>query len=66
MALSLFIAFFAGLVSFFSPCVLPLIPGYVSFICGATLAELKSQSKNYILKRSLIFSLGFSLVFVCL
>ena len=66
MALSFFIAFFAGLISFFSPCVLPLIPGYVSFICGATLTELKSQSKNSILKKSLIFSLGFSLVFVCL
>jgi cytochrome c-type biogenesis protein len=45
---------------------LPLIPGYVSFICGTTLNELNSKSKNFILKRSLIFSLGFSLVFICL
>jgi len=66
MILSLSIAFFAGLISFISPCVLPLIPGYVSFICGTTLNELNSKSKNFILKRSLIFSLGFSIVFICL
>jgi cytochrome c-type biogenesis protein len=66
MIVSLSIAFFAGLISFISPCVLPLIPGYVSFICGTTLNELKSKSKNFILKRSLIFSLGFSMVFICL
>ncbi len=66
MILSLSIAFFAGLISFISPCVLPLIPGYVSFICGTTLNELNSKSKNFIFKRSLIFSLGFSLVFICL
>ena len=66
MILSLSIAFFAGLISFISPCVLPLIPGYISFICGTTLNELNSKSKNFILKKSLIFSLGFSLVFICL
>jgi len=66
MIVSLSIAFLAGFISFISPCVLPLIPGYVSFICGTTLNELNSKSKNFILKRSLIFSLGFSLVFICL
>lgn len=66
MIVSLTIVFFAGFISFISPCVLPIIPGYVSFICGTTLNELKSKSKNYILKRSLIFSLGFSLVFISL
>jgi cytochrome c-type biogenesis protein len=66
MIVSLSIAFFAGLISFISPCVLPLIPGYVSFICGTTLNELNLKSKNFIIKRSLIFSLGFSLVFICL
>ena len=64
--MSLSIAFFAGLISFVSPCVLPLIPGYVSFICGTTLNELNLKSKNFILKRSLTFSLGFSVVFICL
>jgi cytochrome c-type biogenesis protein len=66
MGISLFIVFFAGLLSFISPCVLPLIPGYVSFICGTTLNELDLKSKNFILKKSLSFSLGFSLVFISL
>jgi cytochrome c-type biogenesis protein len=66
MIISLSIAFFAGLISFISPCVLPLIPGYVSFICGTTLNELDQKSKNFILKKSLFFSLGFSLVFISL
>jgi cytochrome c-type biogenesis protein len=66
MIASLSIAFFAGLISFISPCVLPLIPGYVSFICGTTLNELDLKSKNFILKKSLFFSLGFSLVFISL
>jgi cytochrome c-type biogenesis protein len=66
MVISSSIAFFAGLISFVSPCVLPLIPGYVSFICGTTLNELSLKSKNYILKKSLFFSLGFSIVFISL
>jgi len=66
MVVSLSIAFFAGFISFISPCVLPLIPGYVSFICGTTLNELDNKSKNFILKKSLFFSLGFSLVFISL
>ena len=66
MFISLSIAFFAGLISFISPCVLPLIPGYVSFICGTTLNELDNKSKNFILKKSIFFSLGFSLVFISL
>jgi cytochrome c-type biogenesis protein len=66
MLISLSIAFLAGLISFISPCVLPLIPGYVSFICGTTLNELDSRSKNFILKKSLFFCLGFSLVFISL
>jgi len=66
MIASLLIAFLAGLISFISPCVLPLIPGYVSFICGTTLSELNTKSKNFIFKKSLIFSLGFSIIFICL
>ena len=66
MVVSLSIAFFAGFISFVSPCVLPLIPGYVSFICGTTLNELDNKSKNFILKKSIFFSLGFSLVFISL
>jgi cytochrome c-type biogenesis protein len=66
MTISFLLAFFAGLISFVSPCVLPLIPGYVSFISGTTLNELDLKSKNFILKKSLSFSLGFSLVFISL
>jgi len=66
MVVSLTIAFFAGIISFLSPCVLPLIPGYVSFICGSTLNELDLKSKSFIIKKSLSFSLGLSLVFVTL
>jgi cytochrome c-type biogenesis protein len=46
--------------------VLPLIPGYVSFICGTTLNDLDLKSKKFILQKSLFFSLGFSLVFISL
>jgi cytochrome c-type biogenesis protein len=66
MIVSLSIAFFAGIISFISPCVLPLIPGYISFICGTTLNELDLKSKKFILQKSLFFSLGFSLVFISL
>jgi cytochrome c-type biogenesis protein len=59
MVISLSIAFFAGFISFISPCVLPLIPGYVSFIFGTTLNELDYKSKNFILKKYLVFSIGF-------
>jgi cytochrome c-type biogenesis protein len=66
MIISFSFAFLAGLISFVSPCVLPLIPGYVSFICGTTLDELNIKSKKFILRKSLFFSLGFSLVFISL
>ena len=66
MVVSLSIAFFAGFISFISPCVLPLIPGYISFICGTTLNELDNKSKNFILKKSIFLSLGFSLIFISL
>jgi cytochrome c-type biogenesis protein len=66
MIISLSIVFFAGIISFISPCVLPLIPGYVSFICGTTLNDLDLKSKKFIFQKSLFFSLGFSLVFISL
>ena len=59
----LFIAFIAGLISFLSPCVLPLIPGYISFISGASLNELLAK-KNINLIPLILFSLGFSFVFI--
>ena len=62
-------AFLAGLVSFLSPCVLPLVPGYVSLISGAGVEELKSQESHLLRKlmlNSIGFILGFSVVFVTL
>ena len=60
------IAFAAGVVAFLSPCVLPLAPGYVSYITGLTGTELAegSGSRRRVLAGSLLFVLGFSVVFV--
>ena len=62
----LFLSFAAGIVSFLSPCVLPLIPGYLSFICGTDLENLQKKSKYFILEKSLLFVLGFSIIFILL
>ena len=62
-------AFLAGLVSFLSPCVLPLVPGYVSLISGTGVEELKSQESQLLRKvmlNSMGFILGFSIVFIAL
>ena len=65
-------AFVAGVLSFISPCVLPLIPGYVSFVSGVSLEEMRGggaaagASRRQVLITSLAFVLGFSLVFVAL
>ncbi|MBZ5600422.1 MAG: cytochrome c biogenesis protein CcdA [Acidobacteriia bacterium] len=62
-------AFLAGLISFLSPCVLPLVPGYVSLISGAGVEELKSQEGRLLRKvmlNSIGFIVGFSVVFVSL
>ena len=61
--LELFIAFGAGLISFLSPCVLPLIPGYISYISGASLDELLANKKINLLPL-ILFTLGFSFVFI--
>jgi cytochrome c-type biogenesis protein len=61
--LELFVAFGAGLISFLSPCVLPLIPGYISFITGSSLNEL-IEKKNVNLFPIILFTLGFSIVFI--
>ena len=59
----LFVAFGAGLISFLSPCVLPLIPGYISYISGSSLNELL-EKKNINLIPIILFTIGFSLVFI--
>ena len=63
-------AFVAGTVSFLSPCVLPLVPGYVSLISGATIDELQQSTDRKlmagIMVKSLAFIAGFSVVFIAL
>ena len=62
-------AFLAGLVSFLSPCVLPLVPGYVSLISGVGVEQLKTQESHLLRKvmlNSVAFILGFSAVFITL
>jgi cytochrome c-type biogenesis protein len=65
------VAFFAGLVSFLSPCVLPLVPGYISIVSGSSLDQLKAREKDASLLRtvllsSVMFIIGFSITFVLL
>jgi cytochrome c-type biogenesis protein len=68
--LSIPLAFVAGVVSFLSPCVLPLIPGYISMLSGASIEELKSGADatlaGRILRNSVSFVIGFSTVFIAL
>jgi cytochrome c-type biogenesis protein len=64
-SLGLTIAFGAGLLSFLSPCVLPLIPSYVTFITGLSLEDVQ-KSRRAALIHSLLFVLGFTLIFLAL
>ncbi|HLN12266.1 MAG TPA: cytochrome c biogenesis protein CcdA [bacterium] len=68
--LNLLIAFAAGVLGFFSPCVVPLIPGYLSFVSGVSLAEMEQADRHRhfgrILGATTLFVLGFSLIFTSL
>jgi len=66
LLLALPIAFLAGIIAFVSPCVLPLAPGYISYVTGLTGAELgdPARSRGRVLLGSVLFVLGFSVVFV--
>ena len=66
MTTTLSIAFLAGLISFLSPCVLPLIPGYISYISGTSLDKFIEREKNLIIVKTIFFTLGFSFVFIAL
>ena len=66
MSTTLPIAFLAGFISFLSPCVLPLIPGYISYISGASFDKLVEKKKNLIVIKTVFFTLGFSFVFIAL
>ena len=66
MNTTLSVAFLAGLISFLSPCVLPLIPGYISYISGTSLEKLIEKKNNLVVIKTIFFTLGFSLVFIAL
>ena len=69
--ISIFVALSAGFISFLSPCILPLIPSYLAFITGVSIEELTTegslkQVRLKVVVNSLMFILGFSLIFVAL
>lgn len=66
---SVLYVFFVGIVSFLSPCVLPLVPGYISIVSGVSLDQLKAESENKAFTRivflnSVMFVIGFSITFI--
>jgi|TARA_B100001093_G_scaffold513380_1_gene585195 cytochrome c-type biogenesis protein len=65
MIIKLTLAFGAGFISFLTPCVLPIIPGYISYITGKSLNQIE-QDKRIVLVKTILFSVGFSLVFIIL
>ena len=63
--ISILLAFSAGLLSFLSPCVLPLVPAYISYLTGSSIEELqKGKTKIFTLYKSFGFVLGFSIIFI--
>lgn len=64
--LSLLTAFIAGLLSFISPCILPLMPAYISFISGVSIESLRERGEKRIITNTILFIFGFSLVFILL
>jgi len=65
MIIKLALAFGAGFISFLTPCVLPIIPGYISYITGKNLDQIE-KDKRVVLIKTILFSLGFSSVFFAL
>jgi len=63
---SLGVALVAGLVSFLSPCVLPIVPGFLAYLSGASLQESGAKQRAKIFINSLFFVLGFSSIFAVL
>jgi len=67
MQINISLAFIAGVLSFLSPCVLPLIPAYIALITGLTFKELEEEKSKYFIKlviESILFVFGFSAVFI--
>ncbi len=61
------VAFFVGVISFFTPCILPLLPGYLSYVSGVSGEELESGAqRKRVLAGTLLFMLGFAIIFTAL
>mgnify|MGYP001167707573 FL=1 len=65
MIIKLILSFGAGFISFLTPCVLPIIPGYICYITGKSLNEIE-KNKRVVLLKTILFSIGFSIVFIIL
>ncbi|MBC7236557.1 MAG: cytochrome c biogenesis protein CcdA, partial [Chloroflexi bacterium] len=59
-------AFLAGLLSFFSPCVLPLVPAYLGYLTGTAVSQLDTANRGRTLAHAVFFVLGFGLIFIAL
>src|SRR5882762_3684568 len=66
LSIPIFVAFFAGIVSFLSPCVLPIIPGFLAYLAGESSSNAVKPSRSTIFLNSFFFVLGFSIVFAIL
>ncbi len=66
LVLAIPVALLAGLVSFFSPCVIPLLPGYLSYATGLSGADLENARRGRMLAGALLFVLGFAVVFIAI
>ena len=58
------VAFLAGFLSFFSACILPLIPAYIMYLTGSTIEEEVNERRFFALTRTLGFVLGFTIIFI--
>ncbi len=63
VSLSVFVSFLAGIVSFISPCVLPIIPGFLAYLAGVSVADREVSKRLSVFLNSFFFVLGFSFVF---
>lgn len=61
---SLFLAFSSGLLSFLSPCVLPLVPIYLAYLTGSSIEEMSNKNKLTVIYKAVGFTLGFTLIFI--
>lgn len=62
--ISLFLAFSSGLLSFLSPCVLPLVPIYLAYLTGSSIEEMINKNKLTVIYKAVGFTLGFTLIFI--